>query len=176
MRYLYPNKDQLIDVSLTGKMVKNRKTKKMNPEKVEIITKMFKQRLLSEESLDALSISDRMNNKNKLLRDAIYKISSTKYRAKQSGPAAKIEHQVSHEADNNHVNQMPSLVHSWVPNYMPYQWMPMPNYNTPVNYNTPANNNIPPMVSYAPNMHSTNSNTQSSFHPPSPYMHPDNRF
>lgn len=87
MRFLYPNQIDLLNISVTGRKAKNEKKEKMCQENIEILKKMLKQRLLSEDSLDALSISKRMKNVNKLIKDAIYKIKAPKSQAKKSNTA-----------------------------------------------------------------------------------------
>lgn len=103
MRFLYPNKDDLLHISLTGKMAKNQMNKKkMCPENVKIVTKMLQQRLLSEESLDGLSISKRMKNVNKLIKDAIYRITLPKHRLEKTCAHVPIS---KHELVSSEVTQ-----------------------------------------------------------------------
>lgn len=99
MRFLYPYQNDLLNISVTGRKAKNEKKQKMSQENLEILKKMLKQRLLSEDSLDALSISKRMKNLNKLIKDAIYKIKSPKIQAKKSDDHTAISRQefASHE-------------------------------------------------------------------------------
>lgn len=92
MRFLYPNKNDLKNISLTGKMVKNERRQKMSQENIEIVTKMLNQRLLSEELLDELSISKRMKNINKLIKDAIYKIGRSKHHSNKSAAYKSASH------------------------------------------------------------------------------------
>lgn len=105
MRFLYPNKNDLMHISVTGKKAKNEKKQKMSQENIEIVKKMLKQRLLSEESLDVLSVSERMKNINKLMKDAIYKIRSSKNYAKKSDDHTAISKQEFASREVIHTNE-----------------------------------------------------------------------
>lgn len=104
MRFLYPDKNVLKNISVTGRKAKCEKKEKMSQENVDILKKMLKQRLLSEESLDGFSISERMKNINKLIKDAIYKIRSPKNYEKKSDDHTAISKQEFASPEVIHTN------------------------------------------------------------------------
>lgn len=116
MRFLYPDKNDLMNISVTGRKAKNEKKQKMCQENLQILKKMLEQRLLSEESLNELSISKRMKNINKLVKDAIYKIKSPKNNTKKSDDHTAISkqefasHQVIHTNEANAESHLISTI------------------------------------------------------------------
>lgn len=75
MRFLYPNPAVLNNVSLTGKLYKNQRKEKMCAKNVDIIRRMLQKRI-SSEGVEAPVILQRMRRMNKLVRDAITKITT----------------------------------------------------------------------------------------------------
>lgn len=98
VRFLYPDKSVLNHISLTGKKFNKQKKEKMSTDHVEIITKMFRQRITSE-GTDQLSTVKRMSNINKLIRDAI-----TKLRPKNCQSNTKAIHSIPHQANSDTTN------------------------------------------------------------------------
>lgn len=84
MRFLYPNTNVLSKKSATGK-ARNKMTKeKLTPHKKNLISDMLKERVSSENGLDDLTILQRMDNVNKLIKNAIENIVGKKSRTKSS--------------------------------------------------------------------------------------------
>lgn len=73
LKFMYPDANALIDLSVTGKGRESNKSK-MNPENVKIISKILHIRLLSEEGLQESEVLKRLSNVRMLIKDGIMKL------------------------------------------------------------------------------------------------------
>lgn len=78
MRFLYPNASVLCKKSVTGKKRNKIAKEKLTPQKKTIIIDMLKERICSEKGVDDLSVLQRMKNVNRMIKNAIEKITMKK--------------------------------------------------------------------------------------------------